>query len=526
MKRSPTPSFVLELPLVVSSQQARKLRAHLEAARCLYNALLGEARKRLVQMRSDPAWQAARHLPRARKKERQAAFSALRELYGFTEYALHAYARTARCAWIAHHIDSTMAQTLATRAYQAVNRVCLGHAKQVRFKSKGRGIDSVEGKRNDTGMRFVLQDPKTGNQGWLVWGNDHLPALIDWNDPVVHHGLGHKIKYARLVRRAASSPRAEAADSEGNRYYVQVILQGTSYQKPKNAPGTETIGLDIGPSTIAIVARSGEATLKPLCEELAPAIGKRRRLQRQMERQRRASNPEHYDAQGRVKKHGKRCLKWRTSKRYLATRRQHAKQERKLAAHRKSLHGKLAHDIVRLGNQVQIEKTSFKGWQKLYGKSVGLRAPGMLIDHLRRTVAKTGGTLIEVPTYQTKLSQYCHGCQTYTKKPLSERWHACACGIGPVQRDLYSACLLAYLDAKELIPSIAHEAWEGAELRLRAAMEFLQERASAGESFPQSMGLTRAGARRLKSLASPQQERVRLLDGREALGEEQEPPLF
>jgi hypothetical protein len=86
-----------------------------------------------------------------------------------------------------------------------------------------------------------------------------------------------------------------------------------------------------------------------------------------------------------------------------------------------------------MGNQVRIEKISFKGWQKLYGKRVGLRAPGMLVEHLRRTVAKTGGTLIEVPTYQTKLSQYCHGCQTYTKKPMSERWHECACGIGPVQ---------------------------------------------------------------------------------------------
>jgi hypothetical protein len=526
MKRSPTLSFLLELPLVVSSQQARKLRAHLEAARCLYNALLGEARKRLVQMRSDPAWQGAQRLPRPCKKERQAAFSALRAQYGFTEYALHAYAKTARSAWIADHIDSTMAQTLATRAYQAVNRMCLGHAKRVRFKSKGRGMDSVEGKRNDTGMRFVLQDPKEENQGWLVWGNDHIPARIDWNDPVVHHGLGHKIKYARLVRRAASSPRAKAADSEGNRYYVQLILEGTPYQKPKDAPGTDTIGLDIGPSTIAIVARSGEVTFKPLCGELVPDMRKKRRLQRQMERQRRANNPEHYDAQGRVKKHGTHRLKWRTSKRYLATCHQHAKQERKLAAHRKSLHGKLAHDIVRRGKQVHVEKTSFKGWQGLYGKSVGLRAPGMLIEHVKRTVAKTGGTLIEVPTYQTKLSQYCHGCHTYRKKPLSERWHECACGLGPVQRDLYSACLLAYLDPQELIPSIAHEAWEGAELRLRAVMECLQERASAGESFPQSMGITRAGARRLKSLASPQQERVRLLDGHEALGEEQEPPLF
>ena len=146
MKRSPTPSLLLELPLVVSSQQARKLRAHLEAARCLYNALLGEARKRLLQMRSDPAWQLAQRLPRACKKERPAAFSALREQYGFTEYALHAYARTARRAWIADHIDSTMAQTLATRAYQAVNRMCLGHACDRRdcpFRSGALGPESA-----------------------------------------------------------------------------------------------------------------------------------------------------------------------------------------------------------------------------------------------------------------------------------------------------------------------------------------------------------------------------------------------
>jgi hypothetical protein len=106
----------------------------------------------------------------------------------------------------------------------------------------------------------------------------------------------------------------------------------------------------------------------------------------------------------------------------------------------------LVHEIIRTGSDIHIEKISYKGWQKKFGKSVGLRAPGMLVDHLRRTVAKTGGTLTEVPTRTTKLSQYCHGCRTYTKKPLSQRWHHCACGVGPVQRDLYSAFLAAYLD--------------------------------------------------------------------------------
>jgi hypothetical protein len=35
-----TPTFMLELPLQVNSQQARRLRGHFEAARHLHNALL------------------------------------------------------------------------------------------------------------------------------------------------------------------------------------------------------------------------------------------------------------------------------------------------------------------------------------------------------------------------------------------------------------------------------------------------------------------------------------------------------
>jgi hypothetical protein len=36
-----TPTFMLELPLQVNSQQAKRLRGHFEAARQLYNARLG-----------------------------------------------------------------------------------------------------------------------------------------------------------------------------------------------------------------------------------------------------------------------------------------------------------------------------------------------------------------------------------------------------------------------------------------------------------------------------------------------------
>jgi len=514
-KKSKTPTFLLELPLQVDSQQANHLRAHFEAARCLYNALLGEAMKRLKHMRDDPRWQEARALPKTQKQERYAIFSQLRTEYGFSEYALHAYATDARTTWIADHIDSNTAQKLASRAYQAANRVCLGKAKKVRFKSRGRGLDSLEGKSNATGIRFDLSHPEEGRRGSLVWQQERLAAKIAWNDPVVKHGLDQRIKYVRLIRRRASSPQAQGADCEGYRYYAQLALEGIPYHKPKHHVGSETVGLDIGPSSIAIVPQQGEARLLPFCGELKTDKRKKRRIQRKLERQRRANNPQNYDSSGRVKK-GR--LRWHDSQGYKATRRRLASQERKLAAHRKSLHGRLVHEIVQSGNTIVTEKLSYKAWQKQFGKSVGLHAPGMFLAWLNRTVARTGGTLHEIPTRSTKLSQYCHGCGRYIKKPLSQRWHQCPCGIGPVQRDLYSAFLAAHLDPRSSVPSIAHDQWESAEMRLRAAVEDVKERANAGQDLPQSMGVPRAGARLPQSLEASHQELVYRHGRLEAVG--------
>jgi len=82
--RRKTPTFLLELPLQVDAGQAKGIRGHLEAGRAFYNAVLSEGQRRLRQMRADQAWQAARAIPQTHKQERQAAFSALREQYGFS----------------------------------------------------------------------------------------------------------------------------------------------------------------------------------------------------------------------------------------------------------------------------------------------------------------------------------------------------------------------------------------------------------------------------------------------------------
>jgi hypothetical protein len=254
VKKSKTPTFLLTLPLAVDPEQAKRLRAHFEAARCLYNALLNEALGRLHRMRSDPQWQGACAIPRTQKHERTAACARLRQRYRFSEYALQEFAKHANCTWIADHIDSMMAQTLATRAYRAVNRVCLGQARKVRFRSHARGLHSVENKWSKSGIRFVLKTAEEGKDGYLVWGMDCLRALIDWHDPVVKHGLSRRIKYARLLRRRATSPKARGADSLGFRYYRKPSGKATVIHPRDEAPS-----LVWGGEGSALLDRGGRA---------------------------------------------------------------------------------------------------------------------------------------------------------------------------------------------------------------------------------------------------------------------------
>src|SRR2546423_6276866 len=72
-----TPTFLLELPLVVNQGQACRLRAHFEAARQLYNAILSEGNRRVRQMRSDAAWEEAGAVPPTPQRESAGGFFAL-----------------------------------------------------------------------------------------------------------------------------------------------------------------------------------------------------------------------------------------------------------------------------------------------------------------------------------------------------------------------------------------------------------------------------------------------------------------
>src|SRR5260370_31022129 len=83
-----TPTFLLELPLVVNAGQAKRIRGDLEAGRQFYNAVLSEGQRRLRRLKADPAWQEARAIPRTCTQERRAASSAQRGKVYVSLYSL------------------------------------------------------------------------------------------------------------------------------------------------------------------------------------------------------------------------------------------------------------------------------------------------------------------------------------------------------------------------------------------------------------------------------------------------------
>ena len=105
------------------------------------------------------------------------------------------------------------------------------------------------------------------------------------------------------------------------------------------------------------------------------------------------------------------------------------------------------------------------------------------MDHLRHKAESAGGEVIEFPTRPTKLSQSCH-CEAVVKKPLSQRWHDCPCGVC-AQRDLYSAYLALHVrqytkDGNQvwrLDTESAREGWCAAESLLREAVERIRQTA-------------------------------------------------
>jgi transposase len=430
MKRSSTPSFVLELPLVVHPREERKLLASFEAGRRLYNACLGQALERLDQMRSSEAWRIAQALPKwvdkKRNPERRAAFKlAIRE-HRFTSAEISAFGTQCknRAGW-QDRLGAHDTQRTAERAFNAAQEYSFGKRGRPRFKGARRPLHSMESKTNNAGIRWRAESRI------VEWNGLVLPVLVPGESKdkynYVQEALTRRTKYCRLLWRVVSGKR---------RWFVQLVQEGQPPRRYATVEGVR-VGIDIGPSSVAVVGDRA-ADLVRLAPSVEQPWRKVRRLQRRLDRSRRATNPDCFNADGTWKRGATLTVR---SQRYEAVRKELAETERVLAQRRSRDHGRLCNQILAQGNVIQAESLSYKAFQKTYGRSVKVRAPGSLITQLTRKAESAGGKFVRLETWKLRLSQFDHTTATFQKKALNERWHLLGDGSGMVQRDIYSAFL-------------------------------------------------------------------------------------
>lgn len=319
--------------------------------------------------------------------------------------------------------------------------------------------------------------PTVGNGSLrIVYGKHEFPISLRNPDTQTgkyqQNALKSGVKYCRITRKWVRNKW---------KYYAQLVLEGYPPVKcdsnglMKHPVKQGRVGLDIGTQTLAIsgsnicdlrvLAPSARAQAKSLVNEIA-------RTQRAMDRSRRATNPQYYNPDGTIKrlkrKHGQKQKRdWKYSKRYYRLKAKLRDLNRRLVDIRKMEHNTLANELLQHGNEFVVEDMNYKALQKRsqetkvnaktgkihtkkrFGKSLSRCAPAMFITILTNKAARYGGKVIKVSTFETKASQFDHTDESYTKKKLSERMAHLSSGE-VVQRDLYSAFLLEYIDTQSL----------------------------------------------------------------------------
>jgi hypothetical protein len=454
--------FILNLKLKTEIYQEDILNKRFEIGRQIYNAVLRIALNKCNEMIKTKAWRNNQlelsNIYKSSKNDKQLKkickpyYNIKNDLlaeYKLNEYSLHEDVKNMQ-----HHfkdnIDSFTAQKIASRVWTALNDNLFGKGEEVHFKPYFKGLNSLEGKSNKTGIRYDIEN------NLFLWNGLAIPTMLDINNDYEINALRNKICFCRIKRKFVRGKY---------KYILQLVLEGIppikinkSTGEIKNDIGNGKIGIDIGTRTIAYVS---DYDIKLL--ELAPRVqnieNKKRRIQRYMDRSKRNMNSNNFKENGTIRKGIK--LNWNYSKKYIKAKNILKDLYRKQADIRELDHNILANEILKNGNIVYIETMNYKGLQarskktekndkgkfkkkKRFGKSLANKAPAMFLTILQNKLKAKGGQYKEIDTWNVKASQYNHITGEYNKKKLSQRWNYFKYKNNDikVQRDCYSAYLI------------------------------------------------------------------------------------
>ena len=439
--------FIVQFPLKTEMYQEDILDKRFEIGRQIYNSLVNITQKRYKEMIKTKRYRnLISQLSGDKNKDRHIwkQINEIRKQYNMSEYSFHSDVKR-----LQHHfsnnIDALTARKIAANLWRAYEKLFFGNGKQISYK-KYNSLNSLEGKSNMQVIRF--------RGDTILWNGLKIPVVIDYDNYYENQALKSEISYCRITRKFIRKKY---------KYYVQIVFKGTPPLKVdnetgevKHSIGEGDVGIDIGTSTIAYSSATDVKILE-LANKVQNIEDEKRRLLRKMDRSRRATNPDNYNKDGTIKKQGNKKIVWNKSNHYIRYQNQLKELNRKQADVRKYQHECLANEIISLGDNIYVETMNFSGLakkstkaekndkgkfkrKKRFGKSIGNRAPSMLLGIIDRKLSYYGKRLVKIDTWSAKASQFNHFDGTYNKKKLSQRWNDFN-GIR-VQRDLYSAFLI------------------------------------------------------------------------------------
>lgn len=511
MKKNQTLSYVLTLRLHTEIYQEDILNKRLEIARNISNSLTRKVLKRYNLMLESKEYRCIKkqlnpinknyHNSEDKKskklfeKQRKELYKQLEELYlkfGLSQYSLYDDVKP-MYKHFKDNIGSLEAQAIADRVWSKFDKLIHGNANKVCF-SKYNEYNSIENKWNKSGLKYDI------NYNMLIWNGLNMPVIIKNNDLYAQKAIQDKIKYCRIVRKLI---RGEY------KFYVQFIMEGLPPTKCdyktgeiRNGIGVGDVGIDIGTRTIAFSSKY-DVKLLELCPEVENIEKVKTRLQRKLDRQRRANNPNNYNSEGTIKIGIK--LQWIKSNKYIKTQNELKEIQRKQADIRKQSHEKLANYIICLGDRILVETMQFQGLQKRaknttvnektgkfnrkkrFGKSLANKSPDMLIEIINKKLKYEELEILKVNTQKVKASQYNHFTGEYNKKELKDRWNE---DIN-IQRDCYSAFLIMNInDDLEIInQDKCIETYDNFKLLHDKEISRLKELKNYGVKLISSMGI-------------------------------------
>lgn len=479
-----TSNYVLTLQLRTEKYQEDVLNKRFNKCRNIYNSCISELHKRYNHMRESKAYQKN---CKYKGKDRNKIFNELNKQYGLTEYSLYRFVVP---MYNYYNIDSKTAQAMATRSFNAFQKLMFHKSKKVRY-IKYNELYSIEGKTNAQGIKY--------RNGVIVWNKLNIPIVIRKNDEYAQLSLQDRVKHCRIVKKEIKGKI---------KWYVQLVMEGIPPKKVNkntgeiHSIGQDNVGIDIGTRTVAI---SSKYDCKLL--ELAPNVNnidkEIKLIQRKMDRSKRVTNLNKYNPNGTVNVKNKD--KWIYSNKYLKLKSIYKELYRKQSAIRKQDHEVMSNYILSLGDKFYVETMSFKGLQarskettvnektgkynkkKRFGKSLANKAPAMLIEIINRKLKYEGLNINKINTYKVKASQYNHFTDEYNKKELKDRWNK---GIN-IQRDMYSAFLIMNVndDLESINKDKCNETYDNFKMLHDREIERLKELKSNGYKLISSMGV-------------------------------------